>query len=216
MADLRDTGAGPSSIHQDFPQRAWKESVKCTGAPWLGTPNCKVVNIECIVPLLNRIGDLRVRAWFGIFKNVAIDALLWTSLFNQCTCAIFPAERRIIPWNSGPVATMAIIMKSTTTNLIQTDVTLFNWNMNAHDDALSGKFNMCRILLLIKVLTIMEAALLTTWQGAASWRLRPTALSLDADDTWKSELCWKLSMQRNFTSTLSIWRPDRLVSNCSL
>lgn len=44
--------------------------------------NYEVMNIEGIMLLLKHIAILRVRVWFGIVENLAVDVLLGTSFIN--------------------------------------------------------------------------------------------------------------------------------------
>lgn len=52
------------------------------------------VNIEDIVLFLFHIGDQRVRAWFGIAENLAVDVLPGMSFIGQCIRGIFPQKTK--------------------------------------------------------------------------------------------------------------------------
>lgn len=47
--------------------------------------------------LLVQIGDLHVKAWFGIVEILSVDVLLGTPFTDQFIRKIFPAERSFVP-----------------------------------------------------------------------------------------------------------------------
>lgn len=81
-ASLLDTDADQNFVNKDFAAPAWKESINPINELQLRTVDCKVMNVEGIVPMFIRIGDLRVLARFVIFENLALDVLIGTSIVN--------------------------------------------------------------------------------------------------------------------------------------
>lgn len=125
VKSLLDTGASLNFINKDFSLQAWKEYFKTTGSPQMFTANCAFEDVEAIVPLFIRTGDFFIQARFGIVENLAVDALLGSSLFGLCIRRIFRTERKVIPWHSRPVA---ILSTKTVTNSINADNSVLDVN----------------------------------------------------------------------------------------
>lgn len=51
-----------------------------------------------------KMGDLCVLVYFGVSEGLAMHALLGTLFMDQCTRSIFPAEGKLVPLQSHPVA----------------------------------------------------------------------------------------------------------------
>lgn len=163
VTTLFDRGAGPNLINKDFLPSAWKESDKSIKSPQWQAASGKVVNIEVIVPLSIRIGDLHVRASRRIVENPAVDVLLEALFIDQCIHRIFTTERKIVPWQLRPVATIWTRMA---TNMIRAYDTVFNVNTSSHDEALRDEFNLCCVARLITVPAYTQAAVLVSCQSA--------------------------------------------------
>lgn len=58
--------------------------------------NSEVMSIEDIVKLLNGIGDLSVRTWFGIVESFAVDVRFGTSFIDRRIPGIFRTRRNIV------------------------------------------------------------------------------------------------------------------------
>lgn len=83
VENFLDMGAGPNVINNDFPLQACKESLDSDKSPQRRARNQEVKNIKGIVPFFIRMGNLSVRTRFGIVGNIAVDALLGTSLSSD-------------------------------------------------------------------------------------------------------------------------------------
>lgn len=88
------------------------------------TANCRVVSVEGAVPLFAGMGDLRGRAWFGVFKSLAVDVLLATSFTDRCIRGVSPSKRKIFPLHSLPVAIISMQneFKAITADTVEDDV----------------------------------------------------------------------------------------------
>lgn len=97
LVSLFDTGASPISVKKDFLPLTWRKSTKTNKSTLLGTANCKVVSFEGIVSLFVCMGGLRMSAWFGVVKNLAVDVLLGTSFIDRRIWGIFLIEQKFVP-----------------------------------------------------------------------------------------------------------------------
>lgn len=57
----------------------------------------EAVHIDSTIPIFLRNGSLRVRAWHGVVKNLAVDVLVGTSFIDRGIQSIFPNERKLAP-----------------------------------------------------------------------------------------------------------------------
>lgn len=103
----------------------------------LQTASRKVVNIEVTMPLFIGMGDPRVRAWFGLFENLAIDVLLRALFIDRCIRKVFYTESKIVLWHSRAVA---IISTNSAINSIKANNTVFTVNTHSQDYASSEEF----------------------------------------------------------------------------
>lgn len=62
----------------------------------LRTTKNPAVQTDNIIPMFVRIGDLPVRAWFGVIENLAVDVLLGTSFIECCIQGIFTSECKVV------------------------------------------------------------------------------------------------------------------------
>lgn len=78
-------------------------NIKKRQLPRLRTATKAPILLDGTILLFVKIGELRVRVWFGIVKNLAVDILLGTSFIDRYIQGIFLSERKILPWHSQPV-----------------------------------------------------------------------------------------------------------------
>lgn len=74
----------PHFNKEEFLPQAWKESTKSMKSLRLEIKTREVVGIESIVPFFIQMCDLRLRAWFGIVENLALDELIGTLFMSLC------------------------------------------------------------------------------------------------------------------------------------
>lgn len=157
VASSWDMSLGLNLITKDFLlQACWKESFKSSKTPQMRSAKSIVATVEVIVPLFVRMGDLRVRTWFGVAKILTLDGMLGTSCTDRCILGIFPTEREILPWNSRPVA---IISTITAINWINAVSLVSTENTQSQQDASNDKFNLCRASRQITIPAHMQAPL---------------------------------------------------------
>jgi len=99
-----DTGAGPNLINKDFLPPSWTDKIRPAQDPGLIAATRQAVSIEGVILLHVRVGELRVRVWFGVVSKLAVPALLGTSFIDSFIRAILPLDRKILPLHSPPVA----------------------------------------------------------------------------------------------------------------
>lgn len=91
---LVNPGAGPSLVNEDFLPFALRKSMETIKSLLLGTANRKLLFVEGIMRLFVHMDDLRVHAWFGVVKILAVDVLLWTSFINFSIRENFPIRTK--------------------------------------------------------------------------------------------------------------------------
>lgn len=64
----------------------------------------EVINIHRLVPLVLQMRDLQVRICFGIVQNLAVHALLETTLKTKCILGIFLVGGKVILENLAPIS----------------------------------------------------------------------------------------------------------------
>lgn len=50
-----------------------------------------------------KIGNLRIRVWFGVVANQAVNLFLATSFIEMYIWGLFPAEHKLVSWHSQPL-----------------------------------------------------------------------------------------------------------------
>lgn len=186
VASLLDTDTSPSSIEMDILPPGWKESVRSIKSQQSQTGKSVVVNIEGLLLLFIRIGDLCVRAWFVIFKNLAVDVLFVSSFIDTCVCGIFPPEYKSVPCLLRPVA---VISTKAAISLIKANDRVFQLNINTNDHAPSEDFNLCRVACQIIIFAYFQAAVLGKWWRAA---LMTIGTCSNLVEHWSSMTIWDL------------------------
>lgn len=121
------------------------------------------MNVEGRHPLFVRTGYLRVRAWFGIFENLAVDVLLGALFIDQCKWRKFPTEQKLVPWHSRPVE---IISMKNSNNSVYADIAVFNENTKPIDDVVSGEHQSRPVVRQISIPTYTQAAVLVNYYAA--------------------------------------------------
>lgn len=76
LESVLNLGAAPSLVNKDFSLHGWRKSIKSMKLIILRKKEWEVVNVEDLVPLLIRIGNLHYSASFGIVKSIAVDIML--------------------------------------------------------------------------------------------------------------------------------------------
>lgn len=93
------------NIGQLLPQ--WRERIHLKSFSGLKSATGHALVVEVTVILHISIGNLRVWAWFGVVRELAVTIMLETSYINLFVRGIFSQELRIVPFHSRPVAIMA-------------------------------------------------------------------------------------------------------------
>lgn len=96
-------GRWPKFNEQGFPSAHLEElhQVNALAAIGNGKPRC--YNHTGPMSPLIRIWDLCVRAWFWVFKYIAVDLLLGTSFIDRGTRKIIQTKLKFVTRHSGPV-----------------------------------------------------------------------------------------------------------------
>lgn len=82
VAAVLDTGAGQTLIDSRFIPSDWSNRIKMVRDPKLTGATSEKRNLTGFILLHIRLGDLRVRAWFGVVENFAVKVLLGTSFID--------------------------------------------------------------------------------------------------------------------------------------
>lgn len=99
-------------MNEDFLLLAWRKAMKTIESPSLHTANRNVEIVVDIVSLSVHMGDLRVRPWFAVVENLAVELLLGTSFIDCCILGLFSSVLRIVPSHFQPVATVSTQKKA--------------------------------------------------------------------------------------------------------
>lgn len=70
----------------------------------LRTATKQLLTLDSFILLNLRLSGLQTRAWCGVAPLFAVNLLLGTPFIDSCIRGIFPSERKILPWQSHPVA----------------------------------------------------------------------------------------------------------------
>lgn len=87
--------------------------ISAAHAPDLESATSESAYVPGVITLHVRMGDCRVRVHFGVGRNFAVSVLLAITFIHRFLRAIFPAERKVVPYNSKPV--LILILTTPTT-----------------------------------------------------------------------------------------------------
>ena len=113
-----DTGAGPNLVNRNDLPREWMKKIRLIRNVKLTSASRNAMNLVGVLPLFIRMGDLKVRVWFGVVENLAVPVLLGTSYIDRFVQGIFPQERKVVPNDSRPVAILSSFAVDPTTNMV--------------------------------------------------------------------------------------------------
>lgn len=65
-----------------------------------------------------RLGEFCTRVWFGIAPHLAVDNLRGVAITGRYIRRIFPAERKVIPWNYHPVVVVVHKARDTEVSVV--------------------------------------------------------------------------------------------------
>lgn len=109
---ILDTGAGPNLVAKDFLPSEWQQRIKPIRDPGLVAATKEAMVLQEMILLCVRLGDLEVRAWFGVVDRLAVRLLLGTSFIDRFVKAIFPQDKCLLPMQSKPVAIIDEVTKA--------------------------------------------------------------------------------------------------------
>ena len=115
---ILDTGAGPNLVDYGRLPEKWKKKIKKVKRVSMTSASKDKMNLVGVIPIVIRLGDLKVRVWFGVIEELAVPVLLGTSFADRFIQGIFPQERKVVPNDSGPVAILSTLVKDPETNLL--------------------------------------------------------------------------------------------------
>lgn len=98
-----DTKDGPKLVSKDFLLPEWQQLLKSSRVQRLVAPTNEDVGFQGVILLHIRIGDLCVRAWFGVVVMLAIARFLGTYFVDRFVKGIFHQGKRILPMKYKPV-----------------------------------------------------------------------------------------------------------------
>lgn len=84
--------------------------IRTSHATALRSATSKSVRVLEIITLHVRMDDCRVRVDFGIIRNTSVPILLGTSVINRFVKRVFPAERKVAPYNFRQIPILKITM----------------------------------------------------------------------------------------------------------
>lgn len=90
-----DTGAWQSTISKSIVPPSRRNCFQCFNVPRLPKANLKPFELEGVMLMLVRIGDLEVLVWFGLVNKISDDILIGSFFINRCVRGILPYSRRI-------------------------------------------------------------------------------------------------------------------------
>ena len=102
-----DTGAGSNLVDKRILPLAWLEQIRPSPVKNLSTAANQTIPVEGTANLHVRLGELCVRFWFGVQKNLIAPFNIDTAFQVQYVRAILPMDRRIVPLHSQPVPILA-------------------------------------------------------------------------------------------------------------
>lgn len=83
-ASILDMDPGPKFINTLFSPQLWDNYIEPDASPNLKRSTKQAINIDSIIQVFVRIGDVYVRLWFGVVRNLSVDVLLGTSFIFRC------------------------------------------------------------------------------------------------------------------------------------
>lgn len=101
-----DTDASPSFIHEEFLKAEWLKTIVTNHRPCLWYATGQKVNAVGTTTLHDKIGESRVRVFFGIVQSLAVRVPLGTSFFDKFVKGL-PPERNIVSYYFKPVSKLS-------------------------------------------------------------------------------------------------------------
>lgn len=86
--------------------------IKLIKDPGFTAATRQTVDVQGLTLWHVKLGDLRVRIWFGVLAGLAVVVLLGTKFIVKFVTGTFPLQLKVVPHQSKPVE---IIQKDTTT-----------------------------------------------------------------------------------------------------
>lgn len=75
-----DTGAGPDLIRRSSLPSIWTNNIRAIKDPGMTGATKSNVIVDGVILIYVRLGDLRVKAWFGVVTLLTVPLLLGTAL----------------------------------------------------------------------------------------------------------------------------------------
>lgn len=97
------TVTGLKIVRQDVFPKTWRDTTIPIKNDRLTATSNLVMNLEGVILRHVRLGDLRVRVWFGVAVKLTVPILLGTAFIDCFIRVIFTPERRVVPLQSHPV-----------------------------------------------------------------------------------------------------------------
>lgn len=150
-----DTVAGKHLTDSLFIPSSRKSKIKRISVPSLSTAGRQSISAIGVIMLHFCIGDVMVRAWFGVVDNLAVFVTFRISFIDRFVKGIFPSERKVVPYHSKTVT----IMTSFENDTIYTIV--FEDEVNDSDGAFSRVARHVWLRLVSETLFLVH----TTYEG---------------------------------------------------
>lgn len=109
---IMDTGTGPNLIEKFFSHPTWAPCVMCREFKKFRVAIKEPTRSEIVSLLTMQIGNLRLRVWFGVFKDLAINLLLCTESIDQYVHGSFPEDGKLLSWHSRHIETLLQLSKT--------------------------------------------------------------------------------------------------------
>lgn len=100
---LLNTGAGLPITNSKLILGNWKHKLNSHHTPNLQSELKKQITLRGPFLLFVRVGNLDVKIWFGIVRNVTVDIALGTPFIDRYIRGTVPEEQKVVPWHSVPV-----------------------------------------------------------------------------------------------------------------
>lgn len=104
MSAITDTGAGANLTSRRAFHTFWYTRLIPVRNPGLTAVANQSVEVQGVILLHVRIGDLRFRIWFRVVQSLAVPLLLGTFFIDRFVLTIFTPERQLVPEQSQTVA----------------------------------------------------------------------------------------------------------------
>lgn len=108
-----DTAAGRSLIWEKFLTHGWLKMIRPARAPDLKSSRSESVHFLGIITIHFRMGDCRLCVIFGVVENLGVPVLLGTFFIDWFVNEIFPAEQKIVLYNSARVSIVLLLRRTT-------------------------------------------------------------------------------------------------------